>query len=83
MKAVVTLVPMIYRTEDWMSLSVSLLMWPLWTVIIDGGTLFVPDLEGFAADAVEDGEETGLVGVFEHGWSRMGKFLKLIKIIDY
>ena len=31
MKAVVTLVPMISRTEDWMSWSVMRLMWPLWT----------------------------------------------------
>lgn len=31
MKAVVTLVPMISRTEDWISWSVSLLMCPLWT----------------------------------------------------
>ena len=31
MKAVVTLVPMIYRTEDWMSWSVMRLMCPLWT----------------------------------------------------
>jgi len=31
MKAVVTLVPMISRTDDWMSWSVMRLMWPLWT----------------------------------------------------
>lgn len=31
MKAVVTLVPMISRTDDWISLSVNLLIWPLWT----------------------------------------------------
>jgi len=31
MKAVVTLVPIIYKTEDWISWSVSLLIWPLWT----------------------------------------------------
>ena len=30
-KAVVTLVPMIYSTEDWISWSVSRLMWPFWT----------------------------------------------------
>lgn len=33
MKAVVTLVPMISKTEDWMSWSVILLMWPLWTTL--------------------------------------------------
>lgn len=33
MKAVVTLVPIISSTEDWMSWSVILLMWPLWTMI--------------------------------------------------
>ncbi len=31
MKAVVTLVPIISRTDDWISLSVNLLIWPLWT----------------------------------------------------
>lgn len=30
-KAVVTLVPMISSTDDWMSWSVSLLMCPFWT----------------------------------------------------
>lgn len=30
------------------------------------GTLFFPDLEGFAADAVKNGEESRLVSVFEH-----------------
>jgi hypothetical protein len=33
MKAVVTLVPMISRTEDWISWSVILLIWPFWTMI--------------------------------------------------
>lgn len=28
--------------------------------------LFVPDLQGLAADAIEDGEEAALEGVFEH-----------------
>eukprot|EP01050_Picozoa_sp_SAG11_P018535 SAG11_NODE_2816_length_2943_cov_7.547117_3_plen_74_part_00 len=34
-------------------------------------TLFVPDLEGLAADAIKDGEETRLKGILEHRAGRL------------
>lgn len=55
MKAVVTLVPIIYNTDDWISWSVSLFICPFWTKNEEGHTLTIPDLKRLASNAIKYG----------------------------
>ena len=82
MYVVLTLVPTISSTNDWMSASVMRLMWPFLTLKLNvklmdfdmcyhikvkgGSYLFVPNLQRLGPNGVEDGEEPRLESVLEH-----------------
>lgn len=65
-KAVVTFVPIIYSTDDWMSWSVSLFICPFWTMFLVLCTLTFPDLKWLTANTVQDGQESRLICILEH-----------------
>lgn len=66
MYAVVTLVPIIYKTDDWISWSVNRLICPFWTESKPYVTVFIPYLQWFTTDAVQDRQEPWLVSILEH-----------------